>query len=75
MGDVHFLALGAIDLDSILTKLVAETVGNDALLVTKGSRTVPVRTLQVLAVYKSQSFGGTYVPCVDEAIHVRGIRI
>ena len=50
LGNVHFLALGAIDLDSILTKLVAQCVGHHSLLVTKGARAVPVRTLQVLAV-------------------------
>lgn len=50
LGNVHFLALGAIDLDSILTKLVAQCVWHHSLLVTKGARAVPVSTLQVLAV-------------------------
>lgn len=51
LGNVHFLALGAIDLDSILTKLVAQCVWHHSLLVTKGARTIPVSTLQVLAIH------------------------
>ena len=50
VGNVHFLALGAIDFDSILTKLVAQCVRHHSLLVTKGARTEPVSTLQVLSV-------------------------
>lgn len=49
--DVHLFALGAIDLDSILTKLVAEAIRHHALLVTKGARTMSIRTLQVLSVH------------------------
>lgn len=50
LGNVHFFALGAIDFDSILTKLIAQCVWHHSLLVTKGARAVPVCTLQVLAV-------------------------
>ena len=55
VGNVHFLALGAIDFDSILTKLVAQCVRHHSLLVTKGARTVPVSTLQVLSVDESEA--------------------
>jgi hypothetical protein len=61
-GDVHLLALGAIDLDSILTKLVGQAVRDDALLVTEGSGTVPVGTLQVLSVYERQSYTERFRP-------------
>ena len=53
--DVHLFALGAIDLDSILTKLVAKCIRHYALLVTKSARAVPISTLQVLAVDQSEA--------------------
>lgn len=55
LRNVHFLTLGTIDLDSILTKLVVECVGHDFLLVTKGAGAVPVSTLQVLSVNESET--------------------
>ena len=55
LGDVHLLTLIAIDLDSILTKLVVHCIGDDFLLVTKGARAIPVSTLQVLSVNIRQS--------------------
>jgi len=60
LGNVHLFALGAIDLDSILTKLVAEGVGHHSLLVTEGARTVPVSTLQVLSVDQRQTYQLTH---------------
>ena len=53
--DVHLFALGAIDLDSILTKLVAHCIWHDFMLVTKGARAVTISTLKVLSVNIRQS--------------------
>ena len=55
LRDVHLLTLAAIDLDSILTKLVAHCIWHDFMLVTKGARAVTISTLKVLSVNKRQS--------------------
>lgn len=57
LGNVHLLTLAAIDFDSILTKLVAETIWHNSLLVTKGARAVAVSALQVLSVNERQPLG------------------
>ena len=56
LRDVHLLTLAAIDLDSILTKLVAHCIWHDFMLVTKGARAVAISTLKVLSVNKRQSY-------------------
>lgn len=55
LRDVHLLTLAAIDLDSILTKLVAHCIWHDFMLVTKGARAVTISTLKVLSVNIRQS--------------------
>lgn len=55
LRNVHLLALGTKDLDSILTKLVVEAIWHDSLLVTVGARAEPVCALQVLSVDQGQT--------------------
>lgn len=75
LRNVHFLTLGTIDLDSILTKLVVECVGHDFLLVTKGAGAVPVSTLQVLSVNESETFWGSNVASMNQSVHVRSLAV